>query len=398
MGDKSHKIIGLMGAVINNDNLGCVALTVSLLQLLEEISKSNDSVFEYHIFEDVYSEQKTKEIARILNIPLDRIHSVPNYYAEFTSAKAMARSLYHVRRNRKSIDAIKSCDCVIDLTQGDSFSDIYGLRRFFLWSKYKELALKYSVPLILGPQTYGPFHDSKVKETARRIIERSTLVVARDAESAEFVSGFADKEAIVGTDLAFHLPYKKQENSGSLIRVGINPSGLLSSNKTEGTTLNSDLKTDYDLFLDRILSFLLDSEKYEVHIIPHVGDEAQAFQAKDRRLIVHSKFSNPVEAKNCISSMDIFIGSRMHATIAAVSSGVATIPVAYSKKFAGLFNNIGYTQVVDLRHLTTDEAIEKTLDMIYRYNDLQENVLKAMKKVEVLYQGMQREIERCILK
>ena len=389
--------IGLMGAAINNDNLGCVALTVSLLRLLEEIAGNRDAIFDYYIFEDLYSEQKTRKIAEILDIPFERFHSAPNYYYEFSSAKSIARSFYHIPRNLKSIAAIKSCDCVIDLTQGDSFSDIYGQRRFFLWSKYKEIVLKYEVPLILGPQTYGPFLDSKVKETAKQIIEKATLVVARDAESAEFVSEFADKEVIVGTDLAFHLPYKKQEHSGSLIKVGINPSGLLSINKIEGTKLNSDLKTDYDLFLERILSYLLDAGKYEVHIIPHVGDEAQAFQTKDGRLIVHSKFNNPVDAKNCISSMDVFIGSRMHATIAAVSSGVATIPVAYSKKFSGLFNSIGYAQVVDLRYLTTDESVEKTIDMISRYKELQESASEAMKQAEVLYQRMQKEIEKCIL-
>ena len=395
---QSKKNIGLMGAVTNNDNLGCVALTISLLRMLEEISDSNNATFEYFIFEDVYNEEKMREVARILSVPFSRLHSVPNYYVELTSAKAIARSLYHTSRNKRSIDAIRSCDCVIDLTQGDSFSDIYGQRRFFLWSKYKELVLKYHVPLILGPQTYGPFMDRKVKETAKSIIEQAALVVARDTESAEFISEFADKEVVVGTDLAFHLPYNWSRHTGDLIKVGINPSGLLSANKTEETKLNSDLKTDYDAFLDRIFSYLLDSGNYEVHVIPHVGDETQAFKGRDSRLIVHSKFKNPVEAKNCISSMDVFIGSRMHATIAAISSGVATIPVAYSKKFSGLFNNIGYDNVVDLRFLTTDEAVEKTIEMIEGYTGLQEQANEAMKQAEVLYKKMQSEIERCILR
>ena len=32
----------------------------------------------------------------------------------------------------------------------------------------------------------------------------------------------------------------------------------------------------------------------------------------------------------------------MHATIGAISSGVATIPFSYSRKFEGLFGNLEY--------------------------------------------------------
>ena len=36
---KNRLIIGLEGAVINNGNMGCVALTCSILNMLEKISK-----------------------------------------------------------------------------------------------------------------------------------------------------------------------------------------------------------------------------------------------------------------------------------------------------------------------------------------------------------------------
>ena len=37
----------------------------------------------------------------------------------------------------------------------------------------------------------------------------------------------------------------------------------------------------------------------------------------------------------------------MHACIAAFSSGVPVIPMAYSRKFEGLFGSIGYNRTVD---------------------------------------------------
>ena len=60
--------------------------------------------------------------------------------------------------------------------------------------------------------------------------------------------------------------------------------------------------------------------------------------------------------------MDLLIGSRMHATIAALSSGTAVVPVAYSRKFEGLFGGVGYKHVVDLASCATDDAVAAVLD------------------------------------
>ena len=67
-----------------------------------------------------------------------------------------------------------------------------------------------------------------------------------------------------------------------------------------------------------------------------------------------------MEAKSYISRMDVLIGSRMHATIASFTSGVPTIPVAYSRKFAGFFGNLDYPVLVDLAEMGTQPAIEAT--------------------------------------
>ena len=118
-----------------------------------------------------------------------------------------------------------------------------------------------------------------------------------------------------------------------------------------------------------------------MHFIPHVGDDAVEKLKGIPNAIYHSKFLSPVEAKNLISTMDIFIGSRMHATIAAFSSGVATIPVAYSRKFAGLYENLGYNYIINLCEADTDDAILETMRLIEEYRKLKNDVLQCMDKV-----------------
>ena len=66
-------------------------------------------------------------------------------------------------------------------------------------------------------------------------------------------------------------------------------------------------------------------------------------RARYPRAIVAPAFRTPVEAKSYIAGMDFFAGARMHACIAAVSSGVPVYPLAYSRKFNGLFvETLGY--------------------------------------------------------
>jgi polysaccharide pyruvyl transferase WcaK-like protein len=67
------------------------------------------------------------------------------------------------------------------------------------------------------------------------------------------------------------------------------------------------------------------------------------------RCMVAPFFYSPIEAKSYISGLDLLIGSRMHACIAAYSSGVPVFPLAYSRKFSGLFaDRLGYRHGVDL--------------------------------------------------
>jgi hypothetical protein len=55
----------------------------------------------------------------------------------------------------------------------------------------------------------------------------------------------------------------------------------------------------------------------------------------------------------------MFIGSRMHACIAALSQGVPTVGLAYSDKFRGVFESLGLERLVaDLRALEAGEVVE----------------------------------------
>ena len=91
--------------------------------------------------------------------------------------------------------------------------------------------------------------------------------------------------------------------------------------------------------VDDIIESLEDSCKNRIHMV--MGE--------------HDQFA----IKGIIGLCDFFIGSRMHACIAALSQGIPTVGVAYSRKFAGVFESVGFGNMVsDARSVDMQTAIE----------------------------------------
>ena len=389
---KNRLIIGLEGAVINNGNMGCVALTCSILNMLEKISKELSTPITYFVFEGEVNSEKNKNICKLLQIQEEQICSVPT------------RHLYRIRSMiRHPIKTkMRKCDIFIDLTEGDSFSDIYGQYRFNGGTNVKLLIEKMGIPLILGPQTYGPFNKEYNKKKAKKVIESATCVMARDQMSAEYVANFSEKKIYVTTDLAFSLPFHKAAiDSIEKIKVGLNASSLLVKNKTESTETKFKLKTNYDQYLRELLQLLTANEKYEIYIIPHVErDAGDELKKEFPNLHYLEPFDNPISAKSFISQMDVFIGARMHATIGAFSAGVATIPTAYSRKFKGLYESLGYKYVVDLAELNTHDAVELTVEYVKRYEELKLDVercsINAEQKTALTYHILYEQLKEIL--
>ena len=97
------------------------------------------------------------------------------------AATALALQLIGVRL--PLVRQVEGADAVLDLTGGDSFTDIYGLKRLLTGAVPKIVTLRARTPLVLLPQTYGEFRRGSSRRVAEAIVRRSTLAFARDARS-----------------------------------------------------------------------------------------------------------------------------------------------------------------------------------------------------------------------
>ena len=75
--------------------------------------------------------------------------------------------------------ALREADLVLDVSGGDSFTDLYGGYRLRSVVLPKLMALDRRVPLVLLPQTYGPFSSDKARRAAAYVLKRATMAWAR---------------------------------------------------------------------------------------------------------------------------------------------------------------------------------------------------------------------------
>ena len=362
------KTIGLLGLAFGSTNKGCEALGYGFLNVLECVAKEKGTELDIHIFEGcdvdlIYANGEYNHL---------RLHSVP-----IPGISSISKIKVHKSN-------FKKCDVIFDFTAGDSFSDIYGTKRFVQRSVIKMLAEQSGNPFVLGSQTYGPYKSTVAKVMARRIIKKASAVYARDQMSCDRVKDLTKRDADLTVDVAFAMQYTPSNIVSDKIKVGFNPSGLLwNGGYTQSNQFG--LTVDYQKYCREVISTLLNSGHYDVFLVPHVisddysavdNDNVPCRELKKEfaALIEAPTFNTPVEVKSYISGMDVFTGARMHATIAAFTTGVPVIPFSYSPKFEGLFTSVGYNHVISATKVSTEDAINDTLKMIDERKKLKEEL------------------------
>ncbi|WP_165700003.1 polysaccharide pyruvyl transferase family protein [Ornithinimicrobium ciconiae] len=280
---------------------------------------------------------------------------------------------------------LREADAVLDISGGDSFAELYGPQRLATVCAPKEAALRAGSPLILLPQTYGPFRTDAGRARATRIVRAATLAYARDAAShgqlLDLAGADADPEILrEGVDVAFALKPREPDaqtvdqvrSLGCDLLVGVNVSGLL---RTRADHTRFGLAGDYLETMAALVQSLIAAGAF-VLLVPHVHDDKDsendatgihsvqsALSATDRnRTWMLPTHLRAAELKWCIGQTSWFTGTRMHATIASLSSGVPTFAYAYSDKFRGVFGTCGMTDhVADARHTAGDAMVGQAL-------------------------------------
>lgn len=362
MPDSNTLKLGIVWANPYNKNLGVGALAYSALALLNDVVEENGMHAQFTFIGSNKYGQDSVQIGGN-TITFDNLPA-QNYMSWKTWIKFMILPLKY------RVPKLLSLNYLFDVGEGDSFADIYGQFRFDRIYGSKVFFSKFRKKQVLLPQTIGPFSDSENKKKADDIMKKMEFVFSRDTLSYNYTKGVLSKEKINELiDLAFYLPFKKASYSDSHTHVGINVSGLLWNGGYTGKNQFS-LKLNYQETIKELIEYFLSLENTKVHIISHVVPEdnpveddfavATELQKIYPDVIVPARFNDCIEAKSYISGMDYFTGARMHSCIAAFSSGVPVVPMAYSRKFNGLFvETLQYNEMADCVNEIQEIVVDK---------------------------------------
>ena len=98
------------------------------------------------------------------------------------------------------------------------------------------------------------------------------------------------------------------------------------------------------------------------------------------RLMVLPTENDPRTAKWCIAQCDWFCGTRMHSTIASLSSGVPTASIVYSDKAKGVFASSGVeSAALDPRKFDAEEMLHQLCELL-NSREKQAEVLKTSRE------------------
>jgi polysaccharide pyruvyl transferase WcaK-like protein len=287
---------------------------------------------------------------------------------------------------------LSESDFIGDIHGGDSFSDIYGLKGMIIGSIPDMIVNLIGKKVHFLPQTYGPYSHWAARYIAKGLIEKGRVVLSRDLEGMGLIRSMvpsldgADNFRFC-PDVAFSLevrPMREEPVSPAMAAdddtpiVGLNVSGLLYNGGFNRSNMFG-LSIDYPKFVNDLAERLLSTRDIRLLLVPHtfaaegtIESDPDACEKLFR--LLQARYPNRVfrvtreclasEIKSIIGKCDFFIGSRMHACIGALSQGIPTVGLAYSKKFLGVFESVGASKmVIDARSCDSSDTLDAILEM-----------------------------------
>ena len=277
---------------------------------------------------------------------------------------------------------VQGFDLVIDTRAGDSFADIYGQRRLRQICAMAEFVRACKVPLVLGPQTIGPFQTRAGRLLGSLSLGRADRVMVRDSASAGASAELGRAVDVLTTDVVFAIDQPQALGKGDVL---LNVSGLLWTSDEHGSA------THYREAVRALIQGLHQRERH-VSLVSHVlhstnrdNDEPAARELQTEFGLEHVVPRSLGEMRALARGANLVIGSRMHACLNSLSVGTPAIPLAYSRKFAPLLADLGWSHVVDLSE--ADDPAGEALTIIDENPDLASNVARVRSTAEELLLG-----------
>ncbi len=254
---------------------------------------------------------------------------------------------------------------------------LYSTGKLGLWLLVTLLTLAYGVwlgkPVYLLPQTIGPIQNGWERWLLRRLLPHMRQIYVRDDYSRQVLqaSGVEHGQIVLTPDLAFGFQTPDQNAGAALLHeLGIdltNDQPLLGVTLINWGALETAFQGQaaYEAAVAQAIRTFLGNHGGRAILFAQVrgpraieDDRVPArrvqtlLQDLGQQVVVVEQEVTTAQLKAAYAYMTIFMGSRLHSNIFALTGGVPVIAIAYLPKTRGVMGMLGLTQwVVDINQV-----------------------------------------------
>ena len=367
MGKSEKKYVVISGLNLRDNNRGTVALGYGSFYFLKEngFLRDKDVVVTFGYYNNFFKSSNT---------------TVKESEVEFDGFKIKNLRIPVLKLEKKLLDKfgivlpftrfgkiIRNLRWVAAINGGDGFSDIYSTETFISRLHETNIAMKCNIPVIILPQTIGPFKEESNRVIANRILQYATRIYVRDDKFIKELNSMGLKYEMT-KDLSAYMKPQPFDIDIEPNAVGLNVSGLTYSNTFR--TLSGQFAS-YPYLINAIIRYF-QSQHVPIYLIPHSYNYNHPEESNDDLVAIRDLYAKLEDTTNVhvvdhdmispqvkyvISQMSFFIGTRMHANFAAIYTKVPLFGLAYSYKFQGAFEANGiYDSTAMINNITEEEC------------------------------------------
>lgn len=367
MGKSKSKYVIISGLNLADNNRGTAALGYGSFYFLKERGylKDNDIVVTFRYYNNFFKSDNTtvKESQVMIENQKNKCLIIPVLKTEKKLLDKFGIVLPFTRFGK----IIRNLRWVAAINGGDGFSDIYSTDTFFSRLHETNIAMKCKIPVIILPQTIGPFKEESNRVIANRILQYATRIYVRDDKFIKELNSMGLKYEMT-KDLSAYMKPQPFDIDIEPNAVGLNVSGLTYSNTFR--TLSGQFAS-YPYLINAIIRYF-QSQNVPIYLIPHSYNYIHPEESNDDLVAIRDLYAKLEDTTNVhvvdrdmispqvkyvISQMSFFIGTRMHANFAAIYTKVPLFGLAYSYKFQGAFEANGiYDSTAMINNITEEEC------------------------------------------
>lgn len=286
-------------------------------------------------------------------------------------------------RKLTALNRIRWADIVVSIGAeriNDNFYKTILFSLYMLWT-----AKLYRKPLVLFPQTVGPFHFHLTEKLSAAVLESCDLIFLRDAKSVSNMQqlGIRKPRVIKTSDVAILQPAAPPNEARRILAESgaRNDNGALlgisamrwSYFRTEGESRYQDYKAALAGLADDFI------ERHNVRVVflptnfpvhgcreddVRVATEIASLMIHPEKAHVLSTLCTPAQTKSIMAELEICLVTRMHACVLATSALTPCFSVNYQFKLREFMEFVGlgaYTiDIGDVTYERLREVAERT--------------------------------------